>query len=172
MDDLQEQLLNRYNIEIHTYSDNTITKISSFLKQVDKITSLKKGSIIQLMDTDYICGSNHLKQAISQAIKSFDEGTNFANDKGLEICVRLSAQKQISEALKLLGIKEKGNITAVFINSSKEQINEVCALMNTKNDDLLEEFDEELIRNVYNIKENVDIVNYLNEKIALLALEN
>lgn len=172
MDDLQEQLLNRYNIEIHTYSDNTIPKISSFLKQVDKITSLKEDSIIQFMDTDYICGIDHLKQAISQAIKSFDEGTNFANDKGLEICVRLSAQKQISEALKLLGIKEKGNITVVFINSSEEQINKIGTLMNTQNDDLLEEFDEEQIRKAYHIKENVDIVNYLNEKIALLALEN
>ena len=47
MDDLQEQLLNRYNIEVHTYSDNTITNISSFLKQVDEITSLKDDSIIQ-----------------------------------------------------------------------------------------------------------------------------
>ncbi len=172
MDDLQEQLLNRYNIEVHTYSDNTITNISSFLKQVDEITSLKDDSIIQLMDTDYICGTNHLKQGISQAIKSFDEETNFANDKGLEICVRLSAQKQISEALKLLGIKEKGNITVVFINSSEEQINKISDLLNTQNDDLLEDFDEEQIRNAYHIKENVDIVDYLNEKIALLTLEN
>ena len=172
MDDLQEQLLNRYNIEVHTYSDNTITNISSLLKQVDEITSLKDDSIIQLMDTDYICGTNHLKQGISQAIKSFDEETNFANDKGLEICVRLSAQKQISEALKLLGIKEKGNITVVFINSSEEQINKISDLLNTQNDDLLEDFDEEQIRNAYHIKENVDIVDYLNEKIALLTLEN
>ena len=106
MQDLQRDLLSGYDIEIHAYEDCSIEKIPSFLKQIDEITALNDESIIQLLDCDYICGRRHLNQGISQAIKAFNEKENFANDKGLEICVRLSAQKQISQALKLLGIKK------------------------------------------------------------------
>jgi KEOPS complex subunit Cgi121 len=120
MQDLQKEVLSEYNIVIRSYENNIVENIPSFLNQINEITQLNDESIIQLLDCDYICGMSHINQGISQAIKAFGENQNFANDKGLEICVRTSAQKQISEALKLLGIKKKGNITVVYINTTPE----------------------------------------------------
>ncbi|WP_455645203.1 KEOPS complex subunit Cgi121 [Methanosphaera sp.] len=171
MNDLQKQFLDDYSIIVHSYQDNQISNIPDFLKKVDKITDLKKDSIIQLLDTDYICGNNHLYQGIVQAFKSFNEKQNFAKDKGLEICVRLSAQKQISEALKILGIKKEGNITVLYINTSDEQITEMEKLLNARNDDLLEEYDSDKIINTYDLINDENLIDNLNEKIALLSIK-
>ncbi len=171
MQDLQKKLIEDYQITIHSYQDCIIEDIPSFLKEIDKINDIKKDSIIQLLDTDYICGKRHLNQAISQAFKSFEENQNFAKDKGLEICVRLSAQKQISEALKLLGIKEKGNITVVYINTSEEQIEKTENLLFKRCDTLLEEFDVDKIIKAYNLSSKNNIVDNINEKIALLSIK-
>ncbi len=171
MQDLQKEVLSEYNIVIRSYENNIVENIPSFLNQINEITQLNDESIIQLLDCDYICGMSHINQGISQAIKAFGENQNFANDKGLEICVRTSAQKQISEALKLLGIKKKGNITVVYINTTPEQIKKTEELLSNRNDSLIEEYDDEKIVKSYSLDNSDDIVSDINEKIALLALK-
>ncbi|HIH36115.1 MAG TPA: hypothetical protein HA277_06010 [Methanosphaera sp.] len=171
MQDLQKEVLSEYNIVIRSYENNIVENIPSFLNQINEITQLNDESIIQLLDCDYICGMSHINHGISQAIKAFGENQNFANDKGLEICVRTSAQKQISEALKLLGIKKKGNITVVYINTTPEQIKKTEELLSNRNDSLIEEYDDEKIVKSYSLDNSDDIVSDINEKIALLALK-
>lgn len=172
MQDLQKELLSGYNIIIRSYENNKVENIPSFLNEINKITDSVDGSIIQLLDSDYICGQSHINQGISQAIKAFNENQNFANDRGLEICVRTSAQKQISEALKLLGIKKKGNVTVVYINVTDEQIRKTEELLPIRNDSLIEQYDVENIVKAYGLDSDSDIVKSINEKIALLALKN
>ena len=118
------------------------------------------------------CGKKHLNQGISQAVKAFNENQNFAKDKGLEICVRSSAQKQISRALKILGIKNEGNVTVVYINASDKQIEKVEELLSARNDALLEEYDVEKVCKAYDVESSDNVVDMINEKIALLALKN
>lgn len=172
MQDLQKELLSDYNIIIRSYENNKVENIPSFLKEINGITALVDGSIIQLLDCDYICGQSHINQGISQAIKAFNEHQNFAKDKGLEICVRTSAQKQISEALKLLGIKTEGNVTVVYINVTEEQIKKTEELLPGRNDSLIEEYDVENIVKSYGLNNSNNVVESINEKIALLALKN
>ncbi|RAP44970.1 MAG: hypothetical protein BZ135_07030 [Methanosphaera sp. rholeuAM6] len=172
MQDLQKQLLSGYNIEVRSYENNTVKDIPQFLKEIDGITSLVDGSIIQLLDCDYICGKRHLNQGISHAVKAFNENQNFAKDRGLEICVRTSAQKQISQALRILGIKNVGNVTVVYVNASGEQIEKVEELLSARNDALLEEYDVEKICGAYGVESSDNVVDVINEKIALLALKN
>ncbi len=170
--DLQKQLLNEYTITIHSYPDNTIENIPEFLKKIDNITSQKEDSTIQLLDCDYICGIKHLNQAIAQSIKAFQEKQNFAHDRGLEICVRLSAQKQITQALNLLGIKKQGNITVVYINTTDKQIMEVETFLSNRRDELLEEYDSKKIVEKYELVNDENIEDTLCEKIALLSIKN
>lgn len=172
MQDLQKELLSEYTIEIRSYEDNIVDDIPSFLKKINEITLHDNDSIIQLLDCDYICGYSHINQGISQAIKAFNEGQNFAKDKGLEICVRTSAQKQISEALKMLGIKNRGNITVIYMNTSPDQILKTEELLSDRNDLLIEEYDVDKIVKMYDLNGSENIVDNINEKIALLALKN
>ena len=160
--DLQKQLLNEYTITIHSYPDNTIENIPEFLKKIDNITSQKEDSTIQLLDCDYICGIKHLNQAIAQSIKAFQEKQNFAHDRGLEICVRLSAQKQITQ----------GNITVVYINTTDKQIMEVETFLSNRRDELLEEYDSKKIVEKYELVNDENIEDTLCEKIALLSIKN
>ena len=172
MHDLQKDLLSVYPIEIRTYANVEIENIPKFLKQIDKITSLKEDSIIQLLDADNICGTKHIRQGISQAIKAFNEKQNFAKDRGLEICVRTSAQKQIRQTKKMLGIKSRGNITAVYINTTSQQVEKTEETLTDRKDNLLESYDEDKIIEIYELGSNENIVDQINEKIALLALKN
>ncbi len=172
MQDIQQDILSEHNIIIHSYENVTVDDIPSFLKKIDKITAQQKDSIIQLLNTDNICGQKHLNQAISQAFKAFDEEQNFAKDKGLEICVRLSAQKQISQALKMLGIQQKGNITVIYIDTTQEQVQETEELLEKRNDQLLEQYDTEKISEIYGLNNKDNIIHSINEKIALLAIKN
>lgn len=172
MQDLQKELLSEYTIEIRSYENNTVEDIPSFLKKINEITLQDNNSIIQLLDCDYICGYSHINQGISQAIKAFNEGQNFAKDKGLEICVRTSAQKQISEALKMLGIKNRGNITVIYMNTSPDQILKTEELLSDRNDLLIEDYDVDKIVKMYELNGSENIVDNINEKIALLALKN
>lgn len=172
MQDIQQDILSEHNIIIHSYENVTVDDIPSFLKKIDKITAQQKDSIIQLLNTDNICGQKHLNQAISQAFKAFNEKQNFAKDKGLEICVRLSAQKQISQALKMLGIQQKGNITVIYIDTTQEQVQETEKLLEKRNDQLLEQYDTEKISEIYGLNNKDNIIHSINEKIALLAIKN
>ncbi len=171
MRDIQGEILDGYDIKVASYRDARIDDIPSFLKKVDAITDTQEDSVIQLLDCDYICGRSHLNQAIAQAIKSFNENNNFANDKGLEICVRLSAQKQINVALKKLGIKNSGNITVVYINTSQEQVEKLEELLPERDDSILEQYDQEKVMESYELSSSEDIVDSINEKIALLSIK-
>lgn len=172
MKDLQDEILNQKQITIHTYENNTVDNIPELLKKIGEITKTSQNSTIQLLNTNHICGIKHLSQAIAEAINAFENNQNFAKDPGVEICVRASAQKQITEAIKILGIKNRGNITAIYINTTKDQIKQVEKLLNTRNDKLIEKYDEKTIRKVYNIPKTENLEDYLNEKIAMLVLKN
>lgn len=171
MIDKEEEILSKHKITIQSYQNNTVKDIPELLGKINKITDKKDDSIIQLLYPDNICGIKHLKQAIAQAFKAFDEGQNFANDKGLEIVVRLSAQKQINNALKVLGIKEEGNITVLYIDTTQEQINETEKLFTNRNDDILEEYDTQNIIKTYSLSSDENMIEQINEKIALLTLK-
>ena len=96
----------------------------------------------------------------------------FSHDRGLEICVRLSAQKQITQALNLLGIKKQGNITVVYINTTDKQIMEVETFLSNRRDELLEEYDSKKIVEKYELVNDENIEDTLCEKIALLSIKN
>ncbi|MCD7782081.1 MAG: KEOPS complex subunit Cgi121 [Methanosphaera sp.] len=171
MSDLQEEILDNYDIHVHSYKNVDVDDIPKFLKKIDSITHMKENSIIQLLYTDHIAGETHLKQAIAHAITSFNQGNNFANDKGLEVCVRLSGQKQINVALNMLGIKNSGNITVLYIECSSEQITKTEQLLTSRDDSLLEEYDKDEIIKTYDLGDDDNIIDLLCEKIALLSIK-
>ena len=92
--------------------------INSIEETLDLIDSIKDdGEIIQLLNADSIVSKNHIIHGVNQAFLAFDRGENLANDLSVEIALRCSAQRQISKAFKILGLKEgEMNLCAVLIN--------------------------------------------------------
>ena len=92
--------------------------INSIEETLDLIDSIKDDDeIIQLINADSIVSKNHIIHGVNQAFLAFDRGENLAKDLSVEIALRCSAQRQISKAFKILGLKEgEMNLCAVLIN--------------------------------------------------------
>ena len=93
-------------------------KIDSVAETLDIIDSIRKDDeIIQLLNADAIAGENHIIHGVNQAFLAFERGENLAKDISVEIALRCSAQRQISKAFKILGLREgEMNLCAILIN--------------------------------------------------------
>ena len=94
------------NLEILGFRAN-IDSVGETLSQINDIK--KDGEIIQLLNADAIASKNHVIHGVNQAFLAFDRGENLAKDISVEIVLRCSAQRQISKAFQILGLKE-GNM--------------------------------------------------------------
>lgn len=160
------------NIEITGYK----SEITDLERLMTQIRGLSQGCTIQLLNADGIAGAKHALQATTQAIMAFERGENMAKDLGLEICVRASAQRQISRALKLLGLDEGENrICAVFVGCEENILNEIQKILGKRDDNILIP-DETVLKRLYGISDSeIEIIGSLErvmmERTALLATE-
>lgn len=147
---------------------------------MEKINQIKKtnskGCVIQLLNADGIAGKKHILHAALQAVYAFKRDDNIANELGLEICVRASAQRQISKALNILGIKKgSNNICAVIVNCNEDLILELEIILGKRNDEVLK-YDTNYLKEIYNISDTEietagDISKVMMERTSLLILE-
>jgi len=86
---------------------------SGYLKtdDIEEVKSLISPNFA-LINPEIVCGKEHLEQAAYLAEKAHMNQCNFANDKSTEVLLYLTAQRQISKAIELGGIKEKQEIVA------------------------------------------------------------
>ena len=93
----------------------TIDSVEETLNLINEIK--KDDEIIQLLNADSIVSKNHIVHGVNQAYLAFERGENLAKDISVEIALRCSAQRQISKAFKILGLKGgEMNLCAVLIN--------------------------------------------------------
>ena len=160
------------NIQIAGFKHN----VTNFIDLMDKIKLINQDCTVQLLNADGIAGNEHIIHATIHAIKAFERNENIANDLGIEICVRASAQRQISKSLKILGIKEgKMNICVVAVGCNENIMDKLESLLDTRADEVLDSYDKDL-KKTYNIsneelKTAGSIENVMIERTSLLILE-
>lgn len=161
-----------YNIQIAGFKSN-IADFGNLMKDINKIS---KNCTVQLINADGIAGYEHILHATVHAIKAFERDENIAKDLGLEICVRASAQRQISKALSILGIKEgEMNICAVAVDCSENILDKLETILDKREDNVLKP-DETLLKDIYDISEGeiktaCGISNVMIERTSILILE-
>lgn len=161
-----------YNIQIAGFRSN----ITNFKNLMDATNKISKNCTVQLLNADGIAGREHILHSTVHAIKAFERNENIAKDLGLEICVRASAQRQISKALSTLGLKEgEMNICAVAVDCSENIMDELGTILDKRNESVLEP-DETLLKDIYGISDEEiktasSISNVMIEKTTLLILE-
>lgn len=161
-----------YNIQIAGFKSN----ITDFKDLMDKINEISSDCTIQLLNADGIAGYEHILHAAVHAIKAFERGDNISKDLGLEICVRASAQRQISKALSILGIKEgEMNICAVAVDCNGDITDKLDVLLDKRDDTVLDP-NEKTLKEIYKISNNElntagSIENVLIERTSLLILD-
>jgi KEOPS complex subunit Cgi121 len=164
-----------YDIKLAGF-ESEIVDLQSLMTQIKDIChEMGSGCAIQLLRADGIAGQEHVMQATIQAIKSFERDENIAKDTGLEICVRASAQRQISLALEILGIEEGSlGVCAVALNCEKDVFNRLEKILGSKNDDVLHP-DENILKEIYRISDEEieasgSLKKILIERTALLTV--
>ena len=148
--------------------------IDSVGDTLNYINSIKKDSeVIQLLNADAVAGKRHIEHGVNQAFLAFERGENLANDLSVEICLRCSAQRQISKAFNLLGLKEgEMNLCAVLIDCDdyESQLSSRFSL-----DDGVLLPDVGMLKEIYDISdaelEIVDVEDILIDRISRLAVE-
>lgn len=149
----------------------SIDSVDNTLNQIDEIK--RDGEIIQLLNADAIAGKNHIIHGVNQAKLAFERGENLANDFSVEIALRCSAQRQISKAFKILGLKEgEMNLCAVLINC-KDYTDQLSSVF-TFDESVLIPDNENLIK-IYNIDEketeNISIEEIIIDRITKLTVD-
>ncbi|WP_406535012.1 KEOPS complex subunit Cgi121 [Methanobrevibacter sp.] len=139
--------------------------IDSLEETLNLINSIRKDDeIIQLFNADAIVSKNHIIHGVNQAFLAFGRGENLANDISVEFVLRCSAQRQISKAFKILGLKEgEMNLCAVLINCG-DYTDELSSIF-TPDDSVLIP-DEENLKKIYKIRD-VELMNMSIEEIII-----
>ena len=149
------------NIQILGFK-GTINSIGETLDYIDSIK--EDGEIIQLLNADSIVSKNHIIHGVNQALLAFDRGENLANDLSVEIALRCSAQRQISKAFNILGLKEgEMNLCVILINS-KDHFEELSKIFTP--DDSVFDLDESNLIKIYKIRDD-EIINMSLEDIII-----
>ena len=147
--------------------------INSLEETLNLINSIRKDDeIIQLFNADAIVSKNHIIHGVNQAFLAFDRGENLANDISVEVVLRCSAQRQISNAFKILGIKEgEMNLCAVLINCG-DYADELSSIFTP--DDNVWIPDVENLKKIYKISDveldNMSIEEILIDRITKLTV--
>ncbi len=139
--------------------------VNSLEETLNLINSIRKDDeIIQLFNADAIVSKNHIIHGVNQAFLAFDRGENLANDISVEVVLRCSAQRQISKAFKILGLKEgEMNLCAVLINCG-DYTDELSSIF-TPDDSVLIP-DVENLKKIYKISD-VELDNMSIEEIII-----
>ena len=149
-------------------------QIDSVGDTLDLIDSVKKDEeIIQLLNADSIASKNHVIHGVNQAILAFERGENLAKDLSVEIALRCSAQRQISKAFKILGLKEGSmNICAILINCDDYTM-ELSSVFDL--DDGVFDLNENHLMDIYKISEaemeNLSVDEIIIDRITKLTVD-
>ena len=149
-------------------------RIDSVGDTLKKVNSIKNDDeIIQLLNADSIVSKNHIFHGVNQAFRAFERGENLANDLSVEIVLRCSAQRQISKAFNILGLKEGDvNLCAVVIGTS-DYAQELSSIFTSDDDVLIPDYD--LLVKTYKISEaelqRMSVEEIIIDRITKLAVD-
>jgi KEOPS complex subunit Cgi121 len=163
---------NHPNIQVAGFKSN----VGNFKELMQGLHDLNLNCTVQLLDAEAVAGKDHAFSAAIQALNAFKREENIAKDLGLEICLRASAQRQISRALDVLGIKDgEMNICAVAVGCTSDVMAKIEGVVGKRDDAVLEP-DEPLLKELYNLQDSEieaagTITRVLIERTALLVID-
>lgn len=117
------------------------------------------GLNIQVLNVRKIAGFKHILISVLTALEAFNHKLNITKNLSMEVLVRASTQRQISEALMVLGIKEGiCDVAFVAIDKERKKIEEVFNVLtkcydNHLDESLLEEDRSDQIMEICGISE-------------------
>jgi len=94
------------------FRDVKIKDVNQFFQSLKTKTG---DACVQLFDASLIAGREHLRFAVLNALNAFKNKSNISSNVAIETLLYASAQRQIKDAVELLGIKPRTNRVAVLV---------------------------------------------------------
>jgi tRNA threonylcarbamoyladenosine modification (KEOPS) complex Cgi121 subunit len=138
------------NLVIVGFGDVQIREPDRFFQDVKK----EIGEIcVQFFDASFVAGFDHLRFAAIDALNAFKSKASISDSLAVEILLYASAQRQIKEALNLVGIKDNTrNVVVLVVSRSAQQASSaleiVSRLIKGRRDDSLVDFVDDKISNL------------------------
>ncbi len=109
---------------------------------------------VQLVDLNRVAGSRYLLLAILNAVKSFQSKQPIAKTLSMEILLYVAASRQISEAIKRVGVTGKtGKIAALAVGAKPQEVADAGEFLSQllkqpSNDELVNQWTQPRIESV------------------------
>jgi len=105
---------------------------------------------VQFFDATLIAGRDHLRFAALNSLNAFKNKLNISNSLAMETLLYASAQHQIKDALRILGIKPKSSRVAVLVltqtpKQASSILESVSTLLQGEQDDSVIELSNEKV---------------------------
>lgn len=144
-------------VEITGFRNVEVRDIEEFLMITRKEEPLNVET--QFFDAKFVATWQHLYFAVLNALTAFKNRENISKSLAMETMLYASAQRQISKAMKLLGIKPDSSEIAVLIIGEKPETIKTALLMvskhaNSNPDDTVLELSKEkaaIIKEIFEI---------------------
>ncbi|RLI20044.1 hypothetical protein DRO54_07135 [Candidatus Bathyarchaeota archaeon] len=145
-------------LAITAYKGVKITNVENFIQNVRKNV---EDAIIQFFDAKFIAGWEHLYFAVLNALAAFENNFNISRNLAVEILLYAAAERQIRNAVELIGIKEgTRNVAIVVLAESEEKVvaslDKLSAFIQAVEDESLLEIDDEkfkALRRLFNVSD-------------------
>ena len=129
---------------------------------------------VQIFEANLIASWQHLYFAALNSLKAFESKLNISNSLAMETLLYASAQRQISKAIDLLGIKpESSQIAVLIITKTLKEANSaletVSKLVSGERDDRILELTDEKIESIKRLFDISDLE--LESKLERRGLE-
>ena len=126
-----------------------------------------------MLNADAVAGVRHIEHGVNQAVLAFERSQNLANDLSVEICLRCSAQRQISRAFDLLGLKEGPMNLCVILIGCDDYTSELSSLFALDESVLSPNIDS--LKEIYSINDEeleiMDVEDILIDRISRLVAD-
>jgi KEOPS complex subunit Cgi121 len=169
----------------------TNVKIEDFNFFFEDVKKKVNDAHIQFFDAELVAGQEHLFFAALNSLKTFKNGANISNNLSVETILFASAQRQITKAIKLIGVKSTSSkVVVLIIGKTEEEVSETLETVSrvvpgNRDDDVIDLNRDKItrIRNLFDVSdleletmlrdrsEAEALVDLVIERIALLAIK-
>ena len=146
-------------LAITAYKNVKIENVEEFIQNIRKET----GNVtVQFFDARFVAGYEHLYFAVLNALTAFENGLGISKNLAIEILLYAAAERQIRNAVQLLGVREDtAKVAVVVLAESKDEVvkalDKVSSIIQAEEGDesILEIDDEkfETIRKLFNVSD-------------------
>ena len=145
-------------LAITAYKNVKIEDVEEFIQNIRKET----GNVtVQFFDAKFVAGYEHLYFAVLNALTAFKNGLSISKNLAIEILLYAAAERQIRNAVQLLGVREDtAKVAVVVLAESKDEVvkalDKVSSIIQAEEDESILEIDDEkfeTIRKLFNVSD-------------------